>query len=94
MYLNAYIQNLVKNGPVVSEKSKPLFSYVNDLGLRSRNNLDLEYPYTLIHSICCLHLPHATIVSDISTIITFSYTKACDTKFDIAVKKVKVNPRS
>ena len=68
MYLNAYIQNLVKNGPVVSEKSKPNFSHVNDLGLRSRNNLDLEYPYTPIYSISCLHLPtfrsHATIVSE------------------------------
>ena len=37
MYLIAYIQNLVKNDPVVSEKSKFQFSNVNDLGPRSRN---------------------------------------------------------
>ena len=34
MYLIVYIQNLVKNGPVVSEKSMFEFSYIN--GLRPR----------------------------------------------------------
>ena len=29
LYLKAYKQNLIKNGPVVSEKSKFQFSYVN-----------------------------------------------------------------
>ena len=90
MYLKAYIQNLGKNGPVVSEKSMFYFSYVNDLGLRSRNNLDLEYPYTIIYSISCLHLPtfrsQATIVSEKSTVFTFSCTKADVTKFDLAEK--------
>ena len=43
MYLKAHIQYLVKNGPVVSEKSKFEFSYVNDLGPRSRNDVDLQY---------------------------------------------------
>ena len=38
-----YIQNLVKNGPVVSEKSKFYFSYVNDLGPRSINDTELKY---------------------------------------------------
>ena len=57
MYSKAYIQNLVKKGPVVSEKSKFQFSYVNDLGPRSRNDLDLQYSYTFINSISCLHLP-------------------------------------
>ena len=42
MYLIADIQNLVKNGPVVSEKSKFQFSNVNDLGPRSRNDLDFN----------------------------------------------------
>ena len=32
---------LVKNGPVVSEKSKFQFSNVNDLGPRSRIDIDL-----------------------------------------------------
>ena len=45
----AYIQNLVENGLVVFEKSKFLFSYVNDLGPRSRNNIDLEYSYISNH---------------------------------------------
>ena len=51
MYLKADIQNLVKNGPVVSEKSKFQFSNVNDLGPRSRNDLDLQYSHIFIKSI-------------------------------------------
>ena len=51
MYHIAYIQNLVKNGPVVSEKSQFQFSNVNDLGPRSRNNLDLQYSHIFIKSI-------------------------------------------
>ena len=43
MYLKAYIQNLVKNNPVISEKSMFSFSYINGLGQRSRNDLDLQY---------------------------------------------------
>ena len=38
---------LGKNGTVVSEKSKFKFQFVNDLGPRSRNDLDLEYSHTL-----------------------------------------------
>ena len=57
LYLKGYIPNSVKNGPVVSEKSKSEFSYVNDLGPRSRNDLDLEYSHTLFNPISCLHLP-------------------------------------
>ena len=51
MYLIADIQNLVKNGPVVSEKSKFQFLNVNDLGPRSRNDLDLQYSHIFIISI-------------------------------------------
>ena len=51
MYLIADIQNLVKNGPLVSEKSKFQFSNVNDLGPRSRNDLDLQYSRIFIKSI-------------------------------------------
>ena len=54
-YLKPYIQNLVKNGPVVSEKSHFCFSYVNDLGQRSRNDNDLEYSHTFMNSISYLH---------------------------------------
>ena len=60
LYLKAFIQNLVENGPVVSEKSKFQFSNVNDL--------DPAYSHTFIHSIRCLHLPtfwsQAAIVSE------------------------------
>ena len=62
MYPIADIQNLVKNGPVVSEKSKFQFSNVNDLGLRSRNDIDLQYSHILIKSI--RKRSYAAIVSD------------------------------
>ena len=92
MYLKAYIQNLVKNGPVVSEKSKFSFSYVNDLGPRSRSDLGHQYPHTLINSISCLHLPtfrsQAAKISEKSTVFTFSYRKAYVTKFDLAINSV------
>ena len=68
MYLKAYIQNLVKNHLMVSEKSMFKFSYVNGLGPRSRNDLDLQYSHTIINSMSCLHLPtfrsQASIVSE------------------------------
>ena len=90
MYLKAYIQNLVKNGPVVDEKSMFSFSNVNGLVPRSRNDLDLQYSHTFIKSISCLHLPtlrsQASIVSEKSTVFTFSYRNALVTKFDLAVK--------
>ena len=51
-----------------------------------------------MNSISCLHLPtfrsQAAIVSEKSTVFTFSNGKAQVTKFDLAVKYVKVNPGS
>ena len=41
LFLQAYIQNLAQKGPVVTEKSKFNFLYVNDIKPRSRNDLDL-----------------------------------------------------
>ena len=45
-----------------------------------RNNLDLQYSHTFIISISCLHLPtfrsQAAIVSEKSTVFTFSHRKA------------------
>ena len=55
LYLKVYLQNLVENCPVVYEESKFYFSCVNDLGPKSRN--DLEYSRIFIYSINCLHLP-------------------------------------
>ena len=80
IYLKAYIQNLVKNDTVVSEKNKFKFSYVNDLGPRTRNDIDLKYSLTFIYWIRCLYIPifrtMAAIVSEISTDFPFPYRKA------------------
>ena len=68
------------DGSVVSEKIGFEFLYVHDLGQRSRNDLDLQYSHTFIISIGCLYLPtfrsQASIVSEKSTVFTFSYRKA------------------
>ena len=71
LYLKAFIQNLVQIGKVVSEIFGP----------RSSNDLDLQYSHTFIYSIRCLLLPTfrslVAIVSEKSTVFTFSYIKAC-----------------
>ena len=65
--MKAFVQNLVQNGPVVSEKIWFEFLYVHDLGPRSSNDLDLQYSHTFMKSISCLYLPtfrsQASIVS-------------------------------
>ena len=79
LYLKAFIQNLVQNGTIVSEKIWCEFLYVHDFGPRSRNDIDLQYSLTFINSIRCLLLPTfrslAAIVSEKSTVFTFSYAK-------------------
>ena len=84
---------------VVSEKIWFEFLYVHHLGPRSRNDLDLQYSLTFINSIRCLLLPtFRTLpakVSEMSNIFYFfSDGKAKVTKFDLAVKLVKVTPGS
>ena len=83
-------KNLVQIGTVVFEKIWFEFLYVHDLGPKSRNDLDLQYSHTFIYSIRCLLLltfrSLAAIVSEQSTVFTFSYRKALVTKFDLAVK--------
>ena len=90
LYLKAFIQNLVQIGTVVSEKIKYEFLYVHDLGPRSRNDLDLQFSHIFIYSIRCLLLLFfrslAAIVSEKSTVFTFSHRKVYVTKFDLAVK--------
>ena len=65
---------------VVSEKIQFECLYVHDLGPRSRNDLDLQYSHIFIYLIRCLLLltfrSLATIVSEKSTVFTFSYRKA------------------
>ena len=80
LYLKAFIKNLVQIDRVVSGKILFEFLYVHDLGPRSRNDLDLQYSHTFIYSIRCLFLltfrSLAAIVSEKSTVFTFSYRKA------------------
>ena len=96
--MKAFIQNLVQIGTVASEKIWFEYLNVHDLGPRSRNDLDLQYSLTFIKSLRCLLQPTfrslAAIVSEKSTVFTFSHRKAYVTKFDLAVKKVKVTPGS
>ena len=77
-------------GTVVSEKIQFEFLYVHDLVPRSSNDLDLQYSHTFIYLITFLLLQTfrslAAIVSEKSTVFTFSYRKAYVTKFDLAVK--------
>ena len=71
--------NLVQIGTVGSEKIQFEFLNVIDLGPRSRNDLDLQYSHIFKYSIKCqLLLPFrslAAIVSEKSTVFTFSYKK-------------------
>ena len=66
--MKAFIQNLVQKGSLVSEKISFEFLYVDHLGPRSRNDLDLQYSHTFIKSFSCLYLPifrsQASIVSE------------------------------
>ena len=62
LYLKAFIQNLVQIGKVVFEKNLFEFLYVNDLGPRSRNDLDLQYSHIFIKTICLRSL--AAIASE------------------------------
>ena len=88
--MKAFIQSLVQIGTVVSEKVQFEFLYVHYLGPRSRNDLDLQYLHIFIHSFRCLLLltfrSLVAIVSEKSTLSTFSYRKAYVSKFDLAVK--------
>ena len=51
LYLKAFIKNLVQIGKVVPQKIRFEFLYIQDLGPRSRNDLDLQYSHTFIYSI-------------------------------------------
>ena len=80
LYLKAFIQSLVQISTAVSEKIQFKFLCVHDLGPRSRNDLDLQYSHIFIYSIRCLLLQTfrslAAIVSEKSTVFTFSYRNA------------------
>ena len=82
---NCRVQNSNQrtNGPVnahlISWPSKAQ-NIQNLENIWSRNDLDLQYSHTFIISISCLHLPLfrslAAIVSEKSTVFTFSRRKA------------------
>ena len=69
LVLESFIQSLVQINTVVSEKTRFDFLYVDDLGPRSRNDLDLQYSHIFIEYICLRSL--AAIVSEKSTVFTF-----------------------
>ena len=75
----SFHKNLVQIGTVASEKILFEFLYVHDLGPRSRNDIDLQYSLTFKNLLRCLLLPTfrslAAIVSEKSTVFTFSYRK-------------------
>ena len=86
----SFNKKLAQIGTVFSEKIQFEFLYVHDLGPRSRNDIDLQYSHIFIYSIRCLLLltfrSLTAVVSEKSTVFTFSYRKAYVTKFDFAVK--------
>ena len=88
--MKAFVQSLVQIGTVVSEKIQFEFEYVQNLGPRSRYDIDLQHLHIFIYSIRCLLLltfrSLAAIVSEKYTVFTFSYRKALVTKFDLVVK--------
>ena len=65
---------------VVSGKIQFEFLHVHNLGSRSGNDLDFQYSHIFIYSIRCQLLltfrSLAAIVSEKSTVFTFSYRKA------------------
>ena len=62
------------------EKIRFEFLYVQNLGPGSRNDLDLQYSHTFIYSIRCqlqlTFMSQAGIVSEKSTVFTFSHRKS------------------
>ena len=75
MYLKAYLQNLVKNNPLVSEKNKFQCSYVNDIG--SRANMTLisnTHLLSFTDFVVCIYnffRRMVTIISEIPTVFPF-----------------------
>ena len=51
LVLKAFIQNVVQNGPVVSEKIWLEFLYVHNHGPRSSNDLDLKYSHIYLNEV-------------------------------------------
>ena len=86
----SFHKKMVQIGTVVSEKIQFEFLYVHDLGPRSRNDIDHQYSHIFIYLIRCLFLVPfrslAAIISEKSTVFTFSYRKGYVTIFDLAVK--------
>ena len=83
LWLSSLPANQRTNGPVnahlISWPSKAQ-NIQNLENIWLRNDLDLQYSHTFIISISCLHLPtfrsQAVIVSEKSTVFTFSHRKA------------------
>ena len=76
----SFHEKLVQIGKAVSEKIRFDFLYAHDLGPRSNIDLDPQYSHTFIYSNRLLLLltfrSQAAIVSEKSTVFTFSHRKA------------------
>ena len=75
----SFHKKMVQIGKVVSEKIRFECLYIQDLGPRSRNDLDLQYAHTFIYLIRFQLLltfrSLAAIVSEKSTVFTFPIEK-------------------
>ena len=92
-------KNQRTNGPVnahlISWPSKAQ-NIQNLENIWSRNDLDLQYSHTFIISISRLHLPtfrsQAAIVSEKSTVFTFSYRKSLSYQIRVPTEIRNPNP--
>ena len=87
--MKACIQNLVQIGTVVSKKIQFDFFMFTTLGLCQEMTLTFNTHTSSYSNKCLFLLPLrglAAIVSEKSTVFTFSYRKSEVTKFDHAVK--------
>ena len=74
MYLKAYIQNLVENDPVVSEKYKFYMKLTSGQGQEMTLTLNTHFlPFTelIVCTSVLIFKPLATIVSEISNVFPF-----------------------
>ena len=87
-FSKANIQNLVKNDPVVLEKSMFSLSYENNLCQGQEKTLTLQTHIPLLQLVVCIYklASKAAINSEKSTVLIFSFRKAYVTKSYLAVK--------
>ena len=84
-----FLTKFVQIGKIGSKKIMFKFLYVHYLGPRSRNDLDLQYPHSFIHSIrCLLLLTFRSLAAKVSEKTLFSLfpIEKPNLPFDLAIK--------